>query len=411
MAKKKTATRQTIKRDITNPEPHLESGYEHNPSDDFNIPGAGIEDADVALFNLFDRDIGFTTRNIEGANGKVAIKKPFVIFATGERFALTKRLSPPRDRNRKLMLPAVSIRRTAFTQTVDDITGRGINQSTGNLTVKRRLDSSDRDYQKLINKLGLQNLQELPKGNNRTSNQRTQGANKRDAEIAQGGLLYSTLGDNVWEIITIPQPQFFTTTYEVVFWTNYAQHMNYLIETYVSSFLPQVRGHQLVTDKGYWFMAYTDDNFTSNENFDDFADEERVIRYTFNVNVKGYILTPNYETNMVPIRREVILPTNIAFDSWGARDVFPKSHFDRVKSLRNEDKYVLTDIERDPAEKQAPTTNQKFVAEKDVFDPKTGQMVTKIVSILESNQKKGETVFYASDLETLESFIKNLGSR
>jgi len=404
MARKKTATRQRIKRDPKNPKPHLNSGYEDTPAEDFHIEPCGIEDADVALFNLFDRDIGFTTRQILGANGKTSsIDKPFVIFATGERFVLTKRLNPPRDRNGKTMLPAISIRRTSFTQTADDITGRGMNQFTGKLTIKRKLDKEDRDYQKLINKLAFKNLSSLP-----TSN-RTQGANKRDAEIVQGGLLDSKLGDNVWEIITIPQPQFFTTTYEVVFWTNYVQHMNYLIETYISSFLPQVRGHQLVTDKGYWFMAYVDDNFSSNENFDEFAGDVRHIRYTFTVNVKGFLLVPDHSTNKVPIRREIILPTSLTFESI-PKGAIERAHLDRTKSLQDENKFILSDIERDPVEKQAPTTNQKFVVEKQVLDPKTGKFVNKIVSILESNQKKGETVFYATDNETFEDFIKNLGS-
>jgi len=37
--------------------------------------------------------------------------------------------------------------RTGITQSPDDITTRGINQQTGEIVVRRRLDKSDRDYQ------------------------------------------------------------------------------------------------------------------------------------------------------------------------------------------------------------------------------------------------------------------------
>lgn len=400
--KKKNTTRQTIERDPRNPEPHLDSGYEGDgPSNDFTIPPCGIEDADVALFNLFDRDIGFTDRSVNSANKKVAIKKPFVIFATGERFALSKRLRPPRDRNKKVMLPAISIRRTSFTQTSEDITGRGINQFTGVLKIKRKLDETDRDYQNLINKLALKNM-DLPETG------RVTGSLGKDVDIFHGGLLTSKLNDNMFEIITIPQPQFFTTTYEVVFWTNYTQHMNYLIETYVSSFLPQVRGHRLSTDKGYWFMAYTDDSFSSQENFDDFADTTRVIRYQFNVTVRGFILAPNHETNEVPIRRWVSSPV-ISFSSAPVNS-FEESHLEKNANLQNKDKFVLSDIEQNPRTKQTLTTNQKYVVEKTVVDPKTGKPITKTVKVLESNQKQGETVYRASDKQTMEEFIRSLGS-
>ena len=76
-----------------------------NIPDDFSIPPCGIEDMDKALFNLFNDRIHFT---IEVDNKP---KKVPVVFATGERFALTKRPLPIRDRNNALILPIVSIRR------------------------------------------------------------------------------------------------------------------------------------------------------------------------------------------------------------------------------------------------------------------------------------------------------------
>lgn len=399
-------TRQTIERDPRNPEPHVNSGYEgDSTSDSFLIPPCGIEDADMALFRLFDKDIGFNIRLVEAGNKQIQIKKPFVIFATGERFVLAKRLRPPRDRNNKLMLPAISIRRTSIEQTSADITSRGINQFSGPLAIKRRLEDGDRDYQNLINKLGFKNLSTLP------GTRRDTGELADKTEVKQGGLLETNVSlNNMWEIITIPQPQFFTATYEVVFWTSFTQHMNYMIETLMSSFLPNDRIHKLVTDKGYWFLAYTEDQFPNQENIDDFTEDERILRYSFTVKVKGYVLAPQHPTNAVPVRRWISAP-NISFDvRTYSTEIVERKHMERPpqKDPNDPGSFTLTDIERDPTSKQTPTTDERYVVRKDVIDARTGKKRIRYVSILESNEKKGETVYRASDIETLEQFIKTL---
>jgi hypothetical protein len=402
MAKNKNSTRQTIEKELHDSNFGIQSGFEGEPSNEFYIPPCGIEDADVSLFNLFDRDIGFTDKTVMAANQNMAIKKPFVIFATGERFAVAKKLRPPRDKQGQLMLPAISIRRTSFSQTNEDITGRGMNQFTGNIVIKRKLDeNSDKDYQNFINKYALKNL-DLPLSN------RITGQEKSSEEVKEGSLLAPSLRNNFWEVITIPQPQFFTTTYEVIFWTNYTQHMNYLIETYVSSFLPQSRGHKLITDKGYWFLSYTDDSFNNSENFDDFTDDSRVMRYTFSITVKGYILATNHETNKVPIRREVISPV-VVFDSLPSDNLFPEETFTKQKNLENGN-FVLSEISEDPSTAQQKTTNQKFIKERKVFDPVKNKFVTKRAKILEKNQKSGETVYYSEGNQDLDDFIKTLNS-
>lgn len=390
-------TRQTIPNDPRNPEDHLNSGYEDGTSDEFTIPPCGIADADGALKKLFFEDIGFTHKANFGPNKDITLKKPLIIFATGERWAQAKRLRPPRDRNSNLLLPAISIRRTSFEQTRDDITGRGINQTTGNLVIKRRLNEHDRDYQNLINKLAMKNLQNLP------DSRRGQGEEGGTIETKQGGVLEPRLGNNVWEIISIPQPQFFTTSYEIVFWTSYTVHMNELIEKFVSSYLPQDRMFKLQTDKGYWFMAYVDEALQSADNFDDFKDSERLIRYNINMRVKGYILAPQGPTDQVPVRRWVSNP-NISFDvSEYTEDLHEKKTIDRIQEDGNS--FALTDIERDPATRQTPTFKEKLASKKVILQQGSGKKRTKYVSILESNEKKGETVYRASDLKALEEFL------
>ena len=401
---KENVTRQNIPQDPRNPKDHLDSGYENSPSLDYTIPPVGIEDIDIAIHRLFDKTIGFNTFTMSANKGPQNIKKPYVIFATGERFALAKKLKPPRDKNKVLILPAISIRRTSIEQTPDDIYTRGMNARTGVLTIKRKLSPEDRDYQNLVNKQGLKNLQNVLSGLPTSS--RPTGDDANTLEVIQGGLLENRISaNNIYEIITIPQPQFFTAKYEVVFWTNYTQHMTYLIQTYMTSFLPQFRGHKLETDKGYWFLAYTEDQFNNGENIDQFEGEERLIKYTFNITVKGYLLAAQAPTNAVPVRRWISAP-NIVFDVAIAGDVQPKAHLERPPQKdTTHDGFTLTDININPEAAQTPTTQQRFAVNKTIIDVNTGKKRHKYVSILDANQKKGETVFAASDIETLEEYL------
>ena len=64
-----------------------------NSPEDFEFPSIGIEDIDRAVFKLFNKVLSFNVSH-KGVTQKVP-----VIFATGERFALTRRKNPIRDKN------------------------------------------------------------------------------------------------------------------------------------------------------------------------------------------------------------------------------------------------------------------------------------------------------------------------
>ena len=82
----------------------LKTGYEGtNVPEDFSIPPVGIEDIDRAIFDLFNTRLAFETK----VNNQTS-RLP-VIFAAGERFALTRRDNPLRDNNNVLILPLIPI--------------------------------------------------------------------------------------------------------------------------------------------------------------------------------------------------------------------------------------------------------------------------------------------------------------
>ena len=73
----------------------------NNAPVDFDIPSIGIEDIDRAIFQLFDNKISFEVSH------KGTLQKVPVIFASGERFALTRRKNPIRDSENTLILPLI----------------------------------------------------------------------------------------------------------------------------------------------------------------------------------------------------------------------------------------------------------------------------------------------------------------
>jgi len=395
----KNSTRWNIERDPRNPVDHLPTGYEGSSPTDYTIPSCDIEDVDVAVHALFDREIGFAAQSIsDGESSVEQVNKPLVILAGGERFALVKKLRPIRTKkDHQLILPAIAIRRKSITQTPDDLTSRGMNQFTGDLVIKRRLASEDRDYQNLINKLALTDLN--PNG---PSSTRDQGQNGPivDEAVREGALLDPKLGNNVWEVITIPQPQFYTATYEITFWSSYSIHMNYMVTTLLSAQLPQGKMFRLNTPKGYWFIGEISDEVTSADNFEEFTEDKKVIRYTFQMTVKAFLLASNGPGMPVPVRR-TISAVEISFET-----VIPtgKVVSPQGPNLPGEP-YALSDIEERVEDAQTLTSDQRFIVEKKVANPLTGKVAVKKASILGSNQKQGETAYYADGFETLDEFI------
>lgn len=294
----------------------LRSGYDRSVSpEDYSIPSCGIEDVDVALFNTFEKELRF-----EVSQQNAEAKAVPVVFAAGEKWAMLKRGKPLRDKNNTLILPLITITRTSVAQdSSTDINGRGINQQTGELVIKRRLDPTDREYQAVVNRLRITNQDSAALGPDQVNEGqigtlRDIGDIAGSPDIIAGGNLGQNLKNNVFQILTIPAPQFFTAKYEVTFWTQYTTHMNQMLEKLISSYLPQGNALKLVTPKGYWFIATVEgNNFTPETNFDDMTNEERMIRCKFNMSVPAYLVASSAPGVPVPVRQYVSAPT-INFD-------------------------------------------------------------------------------------------------
>jgi len=371
---------------------HVPSGHEGtNLADDFTMPSCDLVDVDRSVKDLFKKGIKYNTGRAEGspsndprdpssAASEIKVK---VRFVSGERFAINQ--NELHDKNGQIKLPMISIKRGSIEQSVEDMTGRGINQQTGQLVIKKKLSDKDKNYQNLINKLGLKN-------NIAVASRRTQAALKNNGRITQGGLLDSQIKDNIFEIITMPAPQFIAVNYEVAFWAQHFDHMNMMIQRTIQSYLTQGKTFRLTTPKGYWFIATTDDSFETKDNYEDYADQEIIRKYTFNIKVKAYLIDGASPANPNPFRRYISAP----FLSFGITEapgkVFSKS---QIKSEKN--KFDLAPL--DENERQELTENEKIVVEK------TNPFL-EYLHILSTNQKSGETIFQVSNPAAFDIFIK-----
>jgi hypothetical protein len=283
-----------------------------NIPEEFDIPSCTIEDVDRALFDLFDKQIPFTYKHKKGT------KRAPVIFASGERFAVLRRQEPLRDKAGALILPLVSIMRTGITQS--PTMGAGTAQNVP-MVIKTRLAKEDQQYQRLLNKKRLKNSDELASksaledvDSNPLPGKTGTRRDLQSVDTNQDGMDIS-LGKNIYEIIEMPPPKYYTATYEITFWAQYTLQMNDMLTAMMSVYQSfSQRTFQLETPKGYWFVGYVSDDLNPGNNFDEFTDSERLVRYSFNVTVPGYIVNPEFPGSQKTLRRYLSAP-EISFDA------------------------------------------------------------------------------------------------
>lgn len=362
---------------------------------EFSIPSCGIEDVDTSLFNLFDRD-SFIQITINDEEGNTGYKhKVPVVFATGERYALTQRNKPIRDKSGGLILPIISITRTSLNQQKDFMGGYGLGQNPGDIVVKKQLSSKDRNWQNIINKLSIQNQDSVASIANfisetlQTGNKPGRLASRRDKFTKKTDkYLKSNLNNNIFEIYTLPFPVFYHAVYEITIWTSFRQHMNEIVEKIMTNYDGQGRTYKLTTDKGYWFMAYFEDDIGSDDNVEDFTDQLRAHKTTFTVKVPAYMFANQNGGDMIPIRRYLSAP-QLSFDVFDG--IFEQPFVSSAPSA-DKDKFILSDIDN-PNQAGVPESgrDEKFYQRKVIKDPFSGEEEEVFLEVKYRGARSGET--------------------
>jgi len=392
----------------------LRSGWEGtNIPDDFSIPSCGIVDMDRAMFNLFDKDIDIQV-SINGTMSKVP-----VVFASGERFAVSRRDKPIRDKNNALILPIIAIHRKNVEHDAN-VGGYGSGiafREKGDLIIKRRLSRKDPNYQNIINQQKIKNqdnvsntgnftLSDIVPGNVADTGTTTSRRNKNNLSKQQGSQnLESDLnGDHIYEIITIPYPKFVKISYSITIWTQYVSHVNKIIETLFANFPAVGHQYQVTTKGGYKFVAYMKSPLGFDDNFADFSTDERLVKLTFDMDLPGYFITlQDIPGKGSPFRSFESAP-NITFEMKEITADLIEVNEPMIQS-DDIDKFTLSNIEEldQRGNKKIRHDSEAMSVVEYVINPFTGQQEKKLSKILSKNQRSGETVASIRSIKDLEN--------
>ena len=370
------------------------TGYDSkNIPENFEIPSCGVEDVDKALFRLFNEELPMTIE-LEGETKRIP-----VIFATGERAFILRRKEPLRDRQGALVLPLISILRTGLDQNPTILPALG--PGDGQIVIKRSISNKNDIYRRQQNIEGFQNQKGVATNNKHIGN-------SSRITYDRGEISLKTTKNNIYEFLTIPVPRFFVATYEISFWSQYLQQMNKIQEALMTSYnLSSTKTFRVESDKGYWFVAEVDSGISTDQNFDSFQDEERIIKSSITINVNGYIINPDFDGAINPVRRYTSSP-KISFevpfadlntpptspikssnpkdytlqDLTGMDDEYPGS---AIGFLHDDGNNVVAGI-------GGKTTEEEHTV-KTITDPFNQQSKKVKVAVKTKNKRKGETVY------------------
>jgi len=395
-------------------EKKLRTGWEGtNIPDDFNIPSCGIVDMDRAMFNLFDKDISIQV-SVAGT-----MKKVPVVFASGERFAVSQRNKPIRDKNNALILPIIAIHRKSIDHDAEvGGYGSGISfREKGDLIIKRRLSKKDAAYQNIINQQKIKNqdnvsntgnftLSDIAPGNEAEPGTSTSRRNKNNLSKTQGNAtLESDLnGDHIYEIITVPYPKFVKVSYSITVWTQYVSHVNKIIETLFANFPGVGHNYQVTTDSGYKFVAFMKSPLSFDDNFTDYTTDERLVKLTFDMDLPGYFVAPQDVPGKGSPFRSFETAPNVVFEM---KEITADLIEKRGPDIRTGEinKFTLNNI--DELDKRGDKILNRDTIDLDVVEyvinPFTGEQEKKLSKVLSKNSRTGETVASIRTIKDLEN--------
>jgi len=210
--------------------------------------------------------------------------------------------------------------------------------------------------------------------------------------VSQGGkiTLDSNLGKNIFEIIEVPYPEFVSISYEVIFWTQYLSQANEIMETLLFNFEGQGEEITMKTEDGFELVAFFKPPFTSTSNFDNYTEDERIIKHSISMTVPGYIINPKNPGMPNLLRAYTSAPMiDFGYDEPFGRVVYnnqPETDSQKTKrSVLND----LTSIEEVRDNKRGETSED---IEQIIVNPFTGEEEVLFSKVLSRDKRSGETV-------------------
>jgi len=232
-----------------------------------------LETIDYAMYNWLNEELNLFTTTNEGWS-----KVP-IIWATAERFIQSKEASELRDQDGTLILPRVTLERTAV---VKDLTKKGsvwgnvqrINDKKGgSITVARRIKQ---DKTSNFANTDSRRLRGGVAGNKQSTYPR---------RVAFGRFISND--KIVYETISISIPVYLDITYSIVIKTEYQQQMNEL----VTPFMTKTDGlnYFVMSNENHTYEAFVQGDVGLDNNIASMETENRKYESKVDIKVLGYV--------------------------------------------------------------------------------------------------------------------------
>jgi hypothetical protein len=235
-----------------------------------------IEDFDYVIYDWINEDLNIF------ADTQTGWRKVPIIFAAPESFVFSKENPEARDQNGTLNYPIVSVEKKTVSKP---------NQHDGNMAVNQWGPPRPGGAIEIAQKISQYTNSKFM---NKNSYNDTGFSNRKYKDK-----------NNVYQIISIPQPSFIEVSYEITIVSNFHQQLNQIISPFITKY-----GNINYFSKernGWSYELFIEEQFSQESNVADFSTEERLFKSKMQIKVKGYILEKeNSDTANVFIRETAL---------------------------------------------------------------------------------------------------------
>lgn len=235
------------------------------------IQPSNIENIDFAFYDFVDSKMNNHATTNEGW------KKTPVIWSTAERSFLSKNNKDLRDNDGTLILPLITIERTAITKSLTR-KGKFYGLSTDNLDDKR------------FGRITIARKIVRDKTNNFTVADNKKRFDNKANRVAQRQAYFPKEENKkvVYETLSIPLPNYLSINYTVSLRTEYVQQMNDLISPFAT--LGSSINYFTIDRNGHRYEVFLKEDISQQNNISNIGVDERIYKTDISFEVLGYII-------------------------------------------------------------------------------------------------------------------------
>ena len=256
-----------------------------------------LETVDYAIYNWLNDELDLHTTTQDG------FEKVPVIWSSAERAFQVKRDDDQRDQDGTLVLPLITIERSAVAK---DPARKGTawgnippvnDEKGGSITIARRIKQD-----KTANFLNADSWRKPTDGGLIS----TPGVNQRNFPKRDWAGRRIQSKKVVYETITIPMPVYLDITYSIMIRTEYQEQMNDL----VTPFMTRTGGinYFLASHDGHRFESFIQSDFAQENNVSSMDEEYRKYETKIDIKTLGYIIGEgkNQEQPKIVVRENAV---------------------------------------------------------------------------------------------------------